>query len=62
VRMLKSHLEGGTKQSWETEGGRGGGERGSRIKYGEGYVGEAQMARRMSGNMQLPGLEGGGNL
>lgn len=33
----------------------GGGERGSRIKYGEGYVGEAQMARRMSGNMQQPG-------
>jgi hypothetical protein len=59
--MLKSYLEGGTKQSWEAEEGRG--EEEERRRAGSGMRGdrrEAQRARRMNRNIQLPGMGVGG--
>ena len=64
--MLQSCLETGIKLSWEAEGGKDQGARG-RKKGGQdqiwgGYRREAQRAKRMNGNKQPQGVEGGGTL
>jgi hypothetical protein len=64
--VLQSHLEGGTKQSQEAEGGRDLGRRGKAEGRGEtvSSIGidrrEAQMAREIKRKMQQCGVGGGG--